>query len=100
MKMPEVIVTYCPYCKRHTEHKVKQEVFRKVRRSLSKGQRRAKRRSKGHGNHGRYSKKPISEWKLRSKTTKKVDLLLICSECGKAHHKSLRRLKRFEIIKR
>lgn len=99
MKFPEKISKYCPHCKTYTEHKVKVETVRKLRRALSKGQRRAERRSKGHGNHGRYSKKPISQWKLHAKTTRKIDLIFTCSVCGKSRHVSLRRMKRFEVVK-
>lgn len=99
MKMPTKINKYCPYCNTYTEHTVKIESARKMRSALSKGQRRAKRRSKGHGNHGRYSKKPISNWKLRSKTTRKFDLLLTCTVCNKSRHVGLRRMKRLELVK-
>ncbi|MCD6491509.1 MAG: 50S ribosomal protein L44e [Candidatus Njordarchaeia archaeon] len=99
MKFPEKIRKYCPKCKTYTIHKVKIETSRKLRRALSKGQRRAERRSKGHGNHGRYSKRPISNWKMHSKTTKKYDLIITCSECNKSRHMSLGRLKTLEIVK-
>jgi len=100
MKIPAVVRTFCPYCRKHTEHTVKIVEPSKQRRSLSKGQRRAERRRKGHGNHGRYSKRAISQWKLRTKTTKKVDLLLTCKECGKSHHRSIKRVKKTpEIVK-
>jgi len=99
MKFPDKITKFCPVCNTYTEHKVRLETVRKVRRKLSKGQRRAERRSKGHGNHGRYSKKPISQWKMRAKTTRKIDLILTCTTCGKSRHMSLRRMKRFEIVK-
>ncbi len=99
MKMPAKQVRYCPYCNAYTEHTVKIESTRKLRSAMSKGQRRAKRRSKGHGNHGRYSKKPISNWKLRSKTTKKFDLVFTCTVCNKSWHMGLRRMKKLELVK-
>jgi len=99
MKMPNKQRKYCPHCNAYTEHTVKIETTRKKRSALSKGQRRADRRSKGHGNHGRYSKKPISNWKLKSKTTKKFDLVFTCTVCGKSWHMGLRRMKRLEIVK-
>ncbi|NIQ05409.1 MAG: 50S ribosomal protein L44e [Candidatus Korarchaeota archaeon] len=98
MKFPSKIRTYCPYCRKHTEHRVRRERKGKPR-GLAEGQRRAKREKQGHGNKGRYSKPPVSQWKMRSKTTTKIDLRLTCSKCGKAHHKSLSHVKRFTIEK-
>lgn len=99
MKFPSKIRTYCPNCRKHTEHRVRSERKGKPR-GLAEGQRRSRRESKGHGNKGRYSRPPVSQWKMRSKTTEKVDLLLTCTECEKSRHKSLgQRVKKFKIEK-
>jgi large subunit ribosomal protein L44e len=98
VKFPSVIRAYCPSCRRHTEHIV--EVNKtKARRKLSKGQRRAERHKKGYGNKGKYSKKAITQTKMASKTSKKVDLRLKCKDCGKMHPRSYPRNRKFEIVK-
>jgi len=77
MKIPKLVKRLCPFCKKHTEHKVSQ-VKKKQASSLSYGSKvRAKRRgaARGQGGMGRYSKPPITKWKLTGKkTSKKVDL--------------------------
>ncbi len=88
MKLPKTMRKYCPYCKRYTEHKVL-EVKKHQASSLSRGSKyRAKRRglARGYGNKGRYSKKPITQWKrVGAKSSKKIDIRLQCKECGKQH---------------
>ncbi len=88
MKLPKLVKRHCPYCKKHTEHKVQQNK-KKNPGSLTYGSKtRAKRRGKarGYGNRGRYSKPAISKFKLTgSKTTKKTDLRYQCKECKKMH---------------
>jgi large subunit ribosomal protein L44e len=97
-KLPSVIRTYCPFCRKHAEHDVS-EVKSKPRRTLSKGQRRAERHKKGIGNKGKYSKKAITQTKMFSKTSKHVDLRLKCKDCGKMHPLSYPRTKKFELVK-
>lgn len=87
MKITKKIKCYCKHCKKHTDHTVSQ-AKKANRGSLKKGalQRLEKRGSgtSGHGNHGKYSRKPISAWKRTgAKTSKKVDFRYKCSICKK-----------------
>ncbi|MEM5871597.1 MAG: 50S ribosomal protein L44e [Candidatus Aenigmatarchaeota archaeon] len=94
MKFPKSINTYCPKCKKHTEHMVK-VAKRKARSSahpLSQAQRRFERKLKGYGSF------PRPKARGEGKPTKKVDLRLTCKECGKAHTKKGFRVKKFELV--
>jgi len=88
MKMPKLKKRYCPYCKKHTEHKITQNK-KKAASSLTYGSKvRARRRGKarGHGNLGRYSKPAVTQFKMTGKkSTKKTDLRFECKECKKMH---------------
>lgn len=101
MKLPKIVKRHCPYCKKHTEHKVMQS--KKGRpSSLTYGSKiRAKRRGKarGKGNLGRYSKPAVTKFKRGGKkTTKKTDLRYECKECKKQHmQKKGFRAKRVEF---
>ncbi|MBW2991844.1 50S ribosomal protein L44e [Candidatus Woesearchaeota archaeon] len=102
MKLKKSVKRYCPYCKKHTEHKVGQSK-KKNPSSLTYGSKiRAKRRgsAKGYGNKGRYSKPAISKFKMTGKkTTKKTDLRYECKECKKTHmQRSGFRAKRVEFV--
>ncbi len=98
MLVPKTLRTYCPHCKAHVEHTVSIYKVIPKRRALSKGQRRAERRRKGHGNKGRYSKKPITQIKTHAKVTKTGVLVLKCTRCGKIRHLSLgKRMKKLEM---
>jgi large subunit ribosomal protein L44e len=92
MKFPQKINTYCPHCKKHTEHTV--EVSKKrPRRALAQGQRRFLRIQKGYGSFPR----PQPDYE---KSTKKLDLRYKCSECGKKHTRGKGwRAKKFEIVR-
>lgn len=101
MKIPKLIKRYCPYCKKHTEHKVTQSK-RKNPSSLTYGSKiRARRRgvARGLGNRGRYSKPAITKFKRTGKkSTKKTDLRYECKECKKIHvQKKGVRTKRVEF---
>jgi len=101
MKIPKIVKRYCPYCKKHTEHKVTQ-TKKKQASSLSYGSKyRAKKRGKarGFGNLGRYSKPAVTKFKLTgAKQTKKTDLRYECKECKKVHvQKKGKRAKRVEF---
>lgn len=91
MKIPKKIRTYCPLCRKHTEHTVSQ-VKKRAPRSLSWGQRQFARVMRGYGGQ------PRSEQKKFAKTTKKVALLLRCEECGKAHPRTGFRAKKVEMV--
>ena len=102
MKIPKTLKRYCPYCRKHTEHKVAQ-TKRKNPSSLKKGSKyRARKRglARGAGSLGRYSKPAISKFKMTGKkTTKKTDLRYQCMECKKTHtQKKGVRTKRVEFV--
>ncbi|MBL7055099.1 50S ribosomal protein L44e [Candidatus Woesearchaeota archaeon] len=88
MKLPKIMKRYCPYCKKHTEHKVGQTKKRSPRSMTYGSKLRAKRRgvARGMGNRGRYSKPAISKFKMTGKKmSKKTDLRYECKECKKMH---------------
>lgn len=102
MKLPKNIKRHCPYCNKHTEHKVTQNK-KKSASSLSYGSKiRARRRgaARGAGNLGRYSKPAVTKFKRTGvKQTKKTDFRYQCSECKKMHmQKKGIRAKRVEFI--
>ena len=102
MKLPKIRKTFCPYCRKHTEHKIFQ-VKKGSASSLSYGSKyRAKKRgqARGFGNLGKYSKPAITKWKMTGKkSTKKTDLKYQCLECKKSHlQKKGFRAKRIEIV--
>lgn len=84
MKFPVQIRCYCPYCKSHQIHKVKLQE-RKPKSSLKKSERRKRKYTKGHGGHGKYSRPPVSKYKV--KVSARPTLVLTCTECGKAHQR-------------
>ena len=102
MKIPKTVKRYCPYCRKHTEHKVSQ-TKKKSPSSLKKGSKyRARKRglARGTGNLGRYSKPAISKFKMAGKkTSKKTDFRYQCSVCKKTHtqRKGIR-AKRVEFV--
>jgi large subunit ribosomal protein L44e len=90
VKIPKSLNTYCPRCKKHTQHSV--TIYKSgKRRSLAEGQRRYDRKNKGYGS----KRKP--EQKRFAKTTKKVVLKLKCSVCGYISHREGIRLKKAEL---
>ena len=102
MKLPKTRRTYCPTCKKHTEHKVFQ-VKKGKPSSLTYGSKvraRARGKARGFGNLGRYSKPAVSKFKMTGKKqTKKTDLKFQCSECKKFHlQRKGFRAKRVEIV--
>ncbi|MBI2549069.1 50S ribosomal protein L44e [Candidatus Woesearchaeota archaeon] len=102
MKIPKTIQRLCPYCKKHTEHKVFQNKKRAAS-SLTYGSKfRARKRGKarGFGNLGRYSKPAVTKFKRTGKkVTKKTDLRYQCAVCKKIHVQRMGlRAKRVELI--
>jgi len=102
MKLPKNKRTYCPTCKKHTNHKVFQ-VKKGKPSSLSYGSKnraRARGQARGFGNLGRYSKPAVSKFKMTGKkATKKTDLKFQCLICKKFHlQKKGFRAKRIEIV--
>lgn len=102
MKVPKLKNRHCPYCRKHTEHKVTQAKRRTPGSSKPLG-RNAKPRTafgKGMGNLGKYGSKPaIGSFKMTGKKqTKKTDFRYECKECKKTHcQKSGFRAKRIEF---
>ncbi|MEM3126529.1 MAG: 50S ribosomal protein L44e [Candidatus Woesearchaeota archaeon] len=102
MILPKGINRFCPYCRKHSEHTVKQAKA-KTRSSVHPLTRYGPHRSgsgHGFGNLGKLGSKPaISKWKMTgSKQTKKVALLFECKVCKKSHQKFQGfRAKRVEI---
>lgn len=92
MKHPKTMKTFCPSCKKHTEHTV--EIAKKrTRRADAQGQRRYLRKLKGYTSFPRP--KPDHE-----KATKKLDLRFKCKVCGKKHEIGQGwRAKKFELVK-
>lgn len=88
MKIPKSVRKYCPYCKKVTEQKVKLLSGAGKRSALKRGSiARAKLRGKGRGigNKGKWgSKPPVTQWKMKTKTTKKTNLLYTCTVCNKS----------------
>ena len=88
MKLSKTRNTYCPFCRKHTEHNVALNKKRNPS-SLTYGSKvRARRRgrARGKGNMGRYSKPAISQFKMTGKkTSKKTDLRFQCKQCKKTH---------------
>jgi len=88
MKVPKNLKRYCPFCKKHTEHKLTQTKKRQPSAFGYGSKVRAKRRgaARGLGNLGRYSKPAISQFKMTGKkASKKTDFRLECKECKKSH---------------
>jgi len=93
MKFPKIITTFCPYCKKHTEHEV-EIAKRRTRGSLTHGQRIFKRKMKGYGSF------PKENPKGREKPTKRLDLRYKCKSCGRTHTRgSGWRAKKFEMVR-
>lgn len=90
MKMPRVIRSYCPYCRKHTELEV-ERVKARARSELRAGQRRFRRVTRGYGGFPRP--KPD-----REKPTKRVHLRFRCKVCKKAHQRATWRAKKFELV--
>jgi large subunit ribosomal protein L44e len=86
--MLKIIKRLCPYCKKHTSHKVTQNK-RKNASSLTYGSKiraKSRGRARGTGNQGRYSKPAVTKFKMTGKKlTKKTDLRYECTECKKKH---------------
>jgi large subunit ribosomal protein L44e len=91
MHLPKTVNRYCPTCKKHTEHSIKNHSNKglnsnrtQARGSKSRVRKRGLRR--GHGNLGKFSRGAMSSWKrYGKKTSKKTDLRYTCKECKKTH---------------
>jgi len=90
VKVPKVIRTYCPRCRKHTEHEVSLYKPGK-RRALAKGERHHEWEKKGYGGQ-KYPRQ-----RRFAKTTKKQTLKLKCKVCGYTRHKEGIRISRLII---
>lgn len=82
MKVPGIIKAYCPKCKKHTAHKAKEYKAKKARGSMSWGQRKFLRKTKG------YTSKVAGTTKKHSQSFAQM-LILECPACKKKHPFSL-----------
>ncbi|HLC74712.1 MAG TPA: 50S ribosomal protein L44e [Candidatus Nanoarchaeia archaeon] len=105
MKYPKVVRRLCPFCKKHTEHKVTNEKNRGLNKAHSQSRgsvvrARARGRRRGIGNWGRFSRPPISKWVMTGvKVSKKTDFRYQCKECKKSHSQRRGvRTKRVEMV--
>ena len=102
MKLPKTVNRYCPYCKKHTQHRVAINKKRNPRTMTYGSKIRARRRgqARGIGNMGRYSKPAISKFKMTGKkSTKKTDLRYQCKNCNKqSMQKKGWRTKKIEFV--
>jgi large subunit ribosomal protein L44e len=100
MKLPKKTKRYCPFCKKHTEHKIDVVSTGHKRGTLKYGSlKRAKQRGAfpGRGNKGRFSRKPPKNQKMKSKTTTRKVLTYRCQECKKAHQSRSRRVSKIML---
>ena len=89
--MPKTTNRYCPFCKKHTEHKI--SLAKKKTPSTahpmsygSKKRMRKRGQCVGTGNCGKLSKVALSGWKrYGKKTSKKTDFRYTCNVCKKTH---------------
>ena len=87
MKKPKTTKRYCPFCNKVTEQKIKQMSTGTKASSMKRGSlHRAKLRglNRGYGNQGRRSRKAVSKYKRKTKTTKKAVFIYTCKICNKA----------------
>lgn len=91
MKLPKVVVAYCPKCGKHTPHDI--ERVKKVKASEMKaGQRRFRRATSGYGGF------PRPKFEGREKPTKRIALRYRCQVCKKATTPPGIRAKKFELV--
>ena len=102
MKFPKTVMRLCPYCRKHTEHKVSM-AKKRTRASAhpmswgSKLRAQLRGRGRGYGNLGRYSK-PSKPKMTGKKQSKKTDLRYECGNCGLMHvQRAGFRVKRIEF---
>jgi len=89
MKKVKKTKRYCPFCRKYTEQKVSTVSSGRARGSLKRGSPvRARKRglARGMGSHGKWppSKPAITQWKRKTKNTKKTNFLYTCLECNKS----------------
>jgi large subunit ribosomal protein L44e len=103
MKIRKTANRFCPFCKKHTEHKVSlaKKKGRNASHPMTRGSdsrltRRGLRR--GMGNLGRYSKPPKPKMSGK-KLSKKTDFRYTCKECNKTQtQRTGFRAKKVELV--
>ncbi|HVL88579.1 MAG TPA: 50S ribosomal protein L44e [Candidatus Thermoplasmatota archaeon] len=90
MNRPRSIKTYCPFCKKHSDHDI-ERVKKKRASELKQGQRRFRRVTAG------YRGFPRPKPEGREKATKRLHLRFRCKTCKKAHQRVGIRAKKFEL---
>lgn len=101
MKIPKTRKRYCPYCKKHTDHKVSQVKTGGKRGTLKHGSinRAIKRLGLGSGNLGRWGSKPAKTKRGGAKGSKKTNTKYTCSVCKKTTQQLQgKRAKKIESI--
>lgn len=103
MKIPKSVKRHCPFCNKHTDHKVSQAKKRPpgAAHPLSHGSKQRREFGKGYGNLGTRGSKPAqSKWKrMGKKLTKKTDFRYACTVCKKMHaQRGGIRAKKVELI--
>jgi len=85
MKKPKTLNRYCPYCRKKTEQKVKEQSKGRASTLKRGAKQRARLRglNRGIGNKGRFSRLK-NQAKTHRKTTKKTSLVYTCSVCNKS----------------
>lgn len=102
MKLNKNIKRYCKFCGKHTKQVIS-IAKKRERSSLKKGSLpRLEKRGQGrcgYGNKGKYSRGPMSSWKMfNKKSSKKTDLRYKCTVCSKASvQKKGFRVKKLEL---
>ena len=95
MEIPKEIRTYCPYCRKHTVHKVS-VIWRKSPpkgRTLAWGNLKHEKKTKG------YTSKVAGKKESEKQRHRNV-LELTCKECGKKHYRTYGRSKKKVEVKR
>jgi len=91
LKYPKVVNTFCPKCKKHTDHTV--SLYKKGKeRTMSRGARKHAEEKKGYGGQ------KFPELIRTAKTTKKATLRFKCKDCGFMFIKEGMRLRKLEIM--
>lgn len=96
MQIPKKMKTYCPKCKKHTEHIVKKITMKKSpakARKDSFGQKKHLNKTRGYTSKVGAKKTPV-------KQTKKSVATLECSVCKKKQQRPIANLKKVVEIKR
>ena len=88
MKLPKETKRYCLFCRKHTDHSVgtAKQKSRSATHPISRGSNfrlYARGLRSGTGNKGKYSRKGPKDWKMKTKTTKRITITYKCKTCNK-----------------